>query len=161
MNPTLYKKDDEWTTPKSAWENIIHLLPKDKVYYDPFYSQSSEDGSRSGDYLKDLGLNIIHENVDFFTNQVKYDIIITNPPFSNNKAVLKKLLEDGKPFIMIMKVDVLCSKMYSDFIEEGSIVVPKSRIQFMKNGETAQGKCPFNCFYYFWKMNLGDKLIAL
>lgn len=85
----------------------MHLLPEDKVYYDPFYL----DGS-SGNHLKELGLNVIHSNTDFFTNQVDYDIIITNPPFSQKKAVLEKLIKDGKPFIMIMPVTLLIQKTF-------------------------------------------------
>ncbi|KAH9260817.1 hypothetical protein BASA82_000130 [Batrachochytrium salamandrivorans] len=156
MNPQLYKKEDNYATPRSAWEAVMHLLPKDKVFYDPFWL----DGS-SGNHLKELGLNVVHTDTDFFTNQVDYDVVITNPPFSQKKAVLEKLLKDGKPFVMIMPVSVVCTKMYSQFIDEGTIVVPRSRIQFIRGGTTTQGKCPFDSFYYFWKMDLGEKLIGL
>ncbi|KAH9260273.1 hypothetical protein BASA81_001443 [Batrachochytrium salamandrivorans] len=119
------------------------------------------DNEENGNHLKELGLNVIHTNTDFFTNQIDYDIIITNPPFSNKKAVLEKLMKDGKPFIMIMPISVICTKMYSKFLDEGTIVMPRSRIQFARDGKTTQGKCPFDSFYYYWRMNLGKQLIRL
>ncbi len=156
MNPANYVKHDNYETPFSAWKSIIDLIPKDKIYYDSFYCKGS-----SGNHLRNLGLNVIHENVDFFSNTFDYDIIITNPPFSIKKQVLKKLFQDSKPFIMIMPVAVLCSKMYRPFIDQTTIIIPSSRIQFVKNGDTTQGKCPFDSVYYCWKMNLNSKIICL
>ena len=31
------KKHDDYMTPKYAWENIQHLIPKDKVIWEAFY----------------------------------------------------------------------------------------------------------------------------
>lgn len=52
---------DDYMTPKSAWENIKHIIPKDKQIWEAFYG----DGA-SGKYLSELGFNVIHEEVDFF-----------------------------------------------------------------------------------------------
>jgi len=48
-------------TPRSAWENIEHLIPKVKVIWEAFYGNGD-----SGDHLKDLGFDTIHEPEDFF-----------------------------------------------------------------------------------------------
>jgi len=82
-------------TPKYAWENIQHLIPKDKVIWEAFYG-----GGKSGEYLKELGFDVIHDEVDFFENDLG-DIIVSNPPFSLSKAVIKRLFELDKPFIII------------------------------------------------------------
>jgi len=42
-----------------------------------FYGDSSY-----GEYLKELGYDVIHEPIDFFDND-KGDILVSNPPFSN------------------------------------------------------------------------------
>ena len=31
-----FLNDDEYMTPKSAWESVAHLVPKDKVVYEVF-----------------------------------------------------------------------------------------------------------------------------
>lgn len=91
-----FLKHDDYMTPKSAWENIQHLIPKDKVIWEAFYG----DG-QSGKDLQDLGFNVIHEPVDFFDNNFG-DIIVSNPPFSKSKEIMKRLSELDKPFIIIM-----------------------------------------------------------
>ncbi len=55
------KKHDDYMTPKYAWENIQYLIPKDKVIWEAFYG-----GGKSGEYLKELGFDVIHDEVDFF-----------------------------------------------------------------------------------------------
>ena len=77
-----FQKHDDYMTPKYAWENIQHLIPKDKVIWEAFYG----DGE-SGKYLRDLGFNVIHEEIDFFQNNLG-EIIVSNIPFINQKKYL-------------------------------------------------------------------------
>ena len=77
-----FLKHDDYMTPKTAWENIQHFIPKDKVIWEAFYG----DGT-SGNHLKDLGFEVIHEPVDFFENDLG-DIIISNAPFSKTKEIM-------------------------------------------------------------------------
>ena len=75
-------KHDDYMTPKYAFEWVKQYIPNDKVIWEAFYG----DGS-SGDYLKELGFNVIHEPIDFFENN-KGDIIISNIPFSQKNKYL-------------------------------------------------------------------------
>ena len=54
----------DYMTPKSAWEAIAHLIPKDKVIWEAFYG----DGC-SGEYLRQLGFDVIHKPVNFFESK--------------------------------------------------------------------------------------------
>lgn len=56
-----FTKYDDYMTPQYAWEQIQHIIPKDKVIWECFYG----DGT-SGKYLEELGFNVIHQNIDFF-----------------------------------------------------------------------------------------------
>ena len=52
---------DDYMTPKSAWENIKDLIPKNKTIWEPFYGNGD-----SGKFLNELGFKVIHEpNIDF------------------------------------------------------------------------------------------------
>ena len=88
---TTFDVNDDYFTPKSAWEAIKEYIPKDKVIWEAFYG----DGL-SGKHLDDLGFNVVHENVDFFTNNLG-DIIVSNPPFSKTKEIFNRLKEINKP----------------------------------------------------------------
>ena len=70
-----FTKDDDYMTPKYAWENIKQFIPKDKVIWEAFYG----DG-KSGEYLKELGFKVIHKEVDFYENNLG-DWILSNPPY--------------------------------------------------------------------------------
>lgn len=155
------KKIDNYMTPKSAWDNIKHLIPIDKVIWEPFYG----DG-KSGDDLKDLGFNVIHEDEDFFEND-KGDIIVSNPPFSKAESILKKLKELDKPFIIIMQVSKISTGYFKKYFKNTiQIIIPPRRIHFRKliDGEVPEGwseQCNFECFYYCYKMNFEKDIIWL
>ena len=157
-----FLKHDDYMTPKSAWENIKHLIPKDKIIWEAFYG----DG-KSGDYLKELGYNVIHESVDFFENDLG-EIIVTNPPFSKSKDVMKRLKELDKPFIIIMPSSKINTSYFREnFMNKGlQIVIPRKRIHFEKliNGEKPKNwknACNFDCFYYCYKMGFEKDIIWL
>lgn len=153
---------DDYMTPKYAWENIQHLIPKDKKIWEAFYG----DG-KSGSYLKELGFDVIHEQVDFFENNLG-DILVSNPPFSKSKLVFQRLAELDKPFIMIMPA----SKIFTSYVRENfknkklQIIIPRKRIQFIKlvDGKPVEGwksDCNFDCFYYCYKMGYENDIIWL
>lgn len=152
-----FTKHDDYMTPKSAWESISHLIPKDKVIWEPFYG----DG-QSGQILRELGLNVIHNDEDFFENN-RGDIVVSNPPFTLNQKILERLVALDKPFILIMPSPKLVTqyvrKLFQNSKDPLQIVIPRKRIQFVKlvDGEVPEdykSKCNFDCFYYCWKMSL-------
>jgi len=153
---------DDYMTPKYAWENIKHLIPKNKVIWEAFYG----DG-KSGKYLEELGFNTIHEPIDFFENN-KGDIIVSNPPFSKSKEIITRLKQLDKPFIIIMTSSKInTSYMRENFMNKGlQIIIPRKRIQFTKlvNGkkpENFKNACNFDCFYYCYKIGLEKDIIWL
>ena len=154
-------KHDDYMTPKSAWENIQHLIPRDKVIWEAFYG----DG-KSGEYLRELGFNVIHEPVDFFENNLG-DIIVSNSPFSKTKEIMQRLYELDKPFILTLPTSKLCTSYIREFFngdKKLQIIIPRKRIHFNKlvNGVTPENwknACNFDCFYYCYKINL-DKDIT-
>ena len=157
-----FLKHDDYMTPKYAWDNIKHLIPKDKVIWEAFYG----DG-KSGSYLRELGFNVIHEPVDFFENNLG-EIIITNPPFSKSKEVMKRLKEIDKPFIIILPSSKIITSYFRDnFMNCGlQLIIPRKRIHFEKqiDGKTIdnyKSSCNFDCFYYCYKIGLENDIVWL
>jgi hypothetical protein len=137
-------KDDEYMTPKSAWEQIAPFIPKDKVIYEAFYG----DGS-SGEHLRELGFKVIHEPIDFFLNTHLGDLIVSNPPFTKKKEVLETLLRIKKPFILLMPLATLATAYCRRLFSSGGLllIMPKKRIQFIKEGTTTS-KCNFESAFF-------------
>ena len=151
-------KHDDYMTPKIAWDSIKHIIPKDRVIWEAFYG----DG-KSGEYLNELGFNVIHLPVDFFTNNLG-DIIVSNPPFSLTKDIMGRLLELDKPFILLLPASKLTTSYIRLWKDKGlQIIIPRKRIHFSKlvNGEIPKGwknACNFDCFYYCYKMYLPHQI---
>jgi len=154
-----FLKHDDYMSPKSVWENIIDYIPNDKVIWEPFYG----DG-KSGEYLKSLGFNVIHEPIDFFENNLG-DILVSNLPFSIKKECYTRLKELDKPFIMISPSSMINTQYIRNLFKDAEnplqIIIPRKRIQFLKDGEEPKNKCNFDCFYYCYKMNLPKDIIWL
>lgn len=157
-----FQKHDDYMTPKYAWENIQHLIPKDKVIWEAFYG----DGE-SGKYLRDLGFNVIHEEIDFFQNNLG-EIIVSNIPFSKSKEIFARLKQLDKPFIIIAPASKICTSYMREYYKNDKlqIIIPKKRIHFLKlvDGKPVEGwknACNFDCFYYCYKMNFDKDIIWL
>ena len=151
-----FLKYDCYMTPKSAWENIKQYIPNDKTIWEPFYG----DG-KSGEYLRELGFNVIHNDNDFFENN-EGDIVISNPPFSDYKRILQRLIELDKPFILILPASKINTqtvrKLFCNNDQRLQLIIPRKRIQFKKLHQDGSientNKCNFDTFFYCWKMNL-------
>ena len=83
-------------TPFSAWEDVSSYIPRYLTLWEAFYG----DGT-SGAHLTELGFDVIHEDLDFYTHDLG-ECVVTNPPFSELPRVLARLRELGKPFVVIM-----------------------------------------------------------
>tara|TARA_R110000803_G_scaffold3631_3_gene12171 strand:+ start:758 stop:1264 length:507 start_codon:yes stop_codon:yes gene_type:complete len=154
-----FLKHDDYMTPKSAWENIEQYIPKDKVIWEAFMG----DG-KSGEYLREMGHEVIHNDNDFFENN-EGDIVVSNPPFSKSKDIVIRLKELDKPFILILPSSKINTQYFRDNFKSTDsplqIIIPRKRIQFVKNGTELQNKCNFDCFYYCYKMDLPRDIVWL
>lgn len=164
LNYIVKKKLDDYNTPFYVWEILLNYLDLDKktIIYEPFYN----DGL-SKTYLEKLGYkNIIHNQENFFHNYEKYeyDIIISNPPYSIKKNILKILYQINKPFCLIMPTAII-SKLYLKNIFKHDIldiqyIIPNRRLQFQKNGNINK-QTPFDTLFLCYKMNLERDIVYL
>ena len=162
FNNKTFLKHDDYMTPKYAWEDIKKYIPNDKIIWEAFYG----DGE-SGNYLTEMGFNVLHEPIDFFDNNIG-DIIVSNPPFSKSKEVIKRLAELDKPFIIIMPSSKINTSYFrNNFMNKPiQIIIPRKRIHFNKlvNGQRPtelKNACNFDCFYYCYKIGLENDITWL
>jgi len=146
-NGMKLKKVDEYMTPLSAWQDINEFIPKNKIIWEAFKG----DGT-SAENLRSIGCNVICDDVDFFTANLNYDIIVTNPPFSKKIKIFQKLEQIDMPFIMIVPVSIITKKYFSYFSQKCGIIVPNKRIQFIKDGNQLT-RCCFDCVYVCYKID--------
>lgn len=156
-----FSNHDDYMTPKSAWEAIKDYIPKNKIIWESFYG----DG-QSGEDLRSLGFEVIHEKIDFFKNNLG-DLIVSNPPFGKCKAIMDRLYDLDKPFILILPVSKITTNYFRRWKKRKiQILIPRRRINFKKlvNGLPVEGwkdRCNFDTFYYCYKIGLPKDIIWL
>jgi len=158
-------KLDDYNTPLYVWEMLLDYLNLDKntKIYEPFYSNGV-----AKNYLAKLGYNnVIHENMNFFDNYDKYDyeIIISNPPYSIKKNILKTLYNIDKPFVLIVPTAII-SKLYMKTIfgkdiDKLQFIIPNRRIQFERLDGYNQKRTAFDTIFLCYKMNLQRDIVYM
>lgn len=123
-----FEYSDDYTTPMYVWDMLSLYIPKETKLWDPFYNEGV-----SKKRIESLGYKVYHKKKDFFTYQPKkYDMVLSNPPYSIKQEVLKKLKENDKPFILILPIGVLSTKYFKSLFDSKDITLflfPK-RINF-------------------------------
>ena len=155
-----FTEHDDYMTPQSAWENIQHIIPKDKVLWEAFYGNG-----QSMQYLQELGYTVEGGPDEDFFQHNKGDMIVSNPPFTIIPAILQRIIDLDKPFILIMPSSKINTQYFRKlFADRIQIIIPKKRIQFEKivnDQKVESNQCNFDCFYYCYKMNLERDIIWL
>jgi hypothetical protein len=150
MHSRVLRTDDEYYTPKHAWEDIQRFISKDNVIWEAF-----RGNGKSAEYLRELGCEVVCDDDDFFACSPKGDIVVSNPPFSKARDALQRLVEWNKPFILILPYAKIFTKYVRDSFEDTicdlKLLVPRKRINFDKPG-IVKSKCSFDCFYWCWKV---------
>ncbi len=129
-------KGDEVYTPLYAVEPLAEFLPKDKIIWCPF----DEEWSAFYQYFKENGYpvirSILSENKDFFNyDPEKWDILVSNPPFSKKDAVLKRAFSFEKPFALLLPVNSIQGKRrYGIFQNRIQMLVFDARVDYHTQG---------------------------
>ena len=144
----------ELYTPPSATAQIVPFIPKDLVVWEMCYGRGDMADALRSSSIKVVG----NKDMDCFIHEPEaYDIIITNPPYRNNKDFLERAIKSGKPFALLMRLEHIGGVRASDLLKDLDIkiLIPKKRINFitpkMRDGESAGGS-PFHTIWVTYKL---------
>lgn len=167
MNVFNYKNDDEWYTLekdiKYFLENIN--IEKTKKIWCPF------DGENSNfvKVLKENGYNVVYshkeDGKDFYNYEpANFDLIISNPPFSNKVNLIKRLKELNKPFALIFGIQCFSSGSFTKELKDLDLelIFLEKRMRFTKDINKID-KIPSPTFHSLWVCNnvVGQKITIL
>ena len=144
-------KNDECLTLDYGVYPIIKYIPKNTVVWCPF----DKKDSRFVVLLKEAGFKVINSHIDdgqdFYTYEPKekWDVIISNPPFTNKRKIFERALSFNKPFALLMSNTWLNdSAPVQLFLEKQlQLLLFDKRMRFLNNGEI-NNKITFNTSYY-------------
>lgn len=132
---TSQGKNDECYTKSYGVEPLLEFLPrfKDKIIWCPF----DTDNSQFVKIFKANGYNVVNSHIwngqDFYTYEPEeWDVIISNPPFTNKAGTFMRACSFNKPFALLMDIawlnDTAPCKIFKDYRLE--LLLFKERMTF-------------------------------
>lgn len=152
-NKILYSKgnNDECLTPDYAVVPIVEYIPKDAIIWCPFDTQDSR-------FVKEIAktnkveFSHIDMGQDFYKYEPeKWDIIISNPPYTNKRKVFERCMDFNKPFALLMSNtwlnDAAPKQLFMQ--KDLQLLMFDKRIRFDCDG-IVNNKITFSSSYYCW-----------
>lgn len=140
-------KNDECYTPAYGVQPILEYIPKGKTIWCPFDTQDSW-------FVKLISRQnpVVHSHIcegkDFYTYEPKHwDILISNPPFTNKRLIFERSLSFYKPFALLMTNtwlnDSAPKQLFKD--RDLQLLMFDKRIKFDN-----RNKITFSSSYFCW-----------
>jgi len=145
-------KNDECYTPDYGVEPILEFIPKDSIVWCPFDTEESEFVKQISKQNKVVHSHI-EEGKDFFTYEPsKWDLIVSNPPFTNKRKYFERALSFHKPFALIMSNtwlnDAAPKQLFKD--RDLELLMFDKRMKFISPDGRDNNKITFSSSYYCW-----------
>ena len=128
-------KNDECYTPRYVVEAIEPYLPKDKVIWCPF----DTSGSAFVSVLRETGHKVICSHISTGEDYYKFepgswDIMVSNPPFTNKRRIFERALAFEKPFALLMSLTWLNDSAPKVLFMERDLelMLFRNRVKFLK-----------------------------
>lgn len=145
-------KNDECYTPAYGVAPIIKYIPKNAVVWCPFDTDDSE-------FVKQITANgnrviasHISKGQNFYTYEPdeKWDVMISNPPFTDKRKIFERALAFNKPFALMFPLtwlnDAAPKQIFIDSGKQMQMLLFDYRIKFLNNG-VVQNKITFSSGY--------------
>ena len=142
-------KEKRRSASQGNFNNSLAPAPAPLIIWCPFDTEESEFVK----VLKENGYKVIYSHIDYGQDFYKYepehfDLIISNPPFTNKTKMFKRILSFNKPFAILMSVlylnDGTPYSLFKD-IDLQLLLFPK-RMTF--KGQTYTNKINFMSCYF-------------
>lgn len=159
----MKEKYDDLYTPGKAVDPILHLImegffPRKPILWEPCDNGTSLISKIAREKSYKVVSTCIPE-FDFLTDipDFKFDMVITNPPYSLKNQFLEKCYKIGKPFALLLPLTTLEGKFRGNLfrLHGISLLVLDQRLDF-----TGKKSPWFNASWFHWGITLGDNRLS-
>ena len=144
---------DEAYTPAYGVVPILKYIPEGAIIWCPFDKKESEFVQQIGEQ-NEVFYSHIDDGCDFLTYEppVHWDMIISNPPFTNKRKFFERALSFNKPFALIMSNtwlnDSAPKQLFKD--KDLQLLMFDKRMKFISPDGRPNNKITFSSSYYCW-----------
>jgi hypothetical protein len=142
-------------TPPYALAPLLPYLKTNTVIWEPAVGEGNIAMELS-DKGFDVEIGDILRGQNFFEYEPdKWDVLVTNPPYSLKYRWLKRCYELGKPFALLLPVETLGAKTAQELMQEYGfeVMLLNRRINFkMPNAGWSGGGSQFATMWFCWQV---------
>ena len=150
----MYSKgnNDECYTPDYGVEPILKYIPKDATVWCPFDKEESQFVIQISKQNKVIRSHL-ESGQDFFDYEPdEWDMIVSNPPFTDKRKFFERALSFNKPFALIMTNtwlnDSAPKQLFKD--RDLQLLMFDKRMKFISPDGRNNDKITFSSSYYCW-----------
>lgn len=175
---TKYIKTDEAYTTRAESDKLVdyliqnRIINNDMVIWLPFDNELSNLYKSLNHHHIKVTLSNLEMGLDFYLYEPKHwDMIITNPPFSNRSQMMNRLLSFDKPFIVLQPTQYFQNQFavisLCKYSNEFQFLLPRTRMNFLrydKKSDLIKSSKGGPAFYSFWlcyKVGLSNAFVHL
>ena len=145
--------NDECYTPDYGVTPILKYIPDSAVVWCPFDTEDSEFVKQIDAKGHEVKFSHIRDGLDFFEFEPAiWDVMVSNPPFTNKRAYFERALSFNKPFALIMTNtwlnDSAPKQLFKD--KDLQLLMFDKRMKFVSPDGRANDKITFSSSYYCW-----------
>jgi hypothetical protein len=144
--------NDECYTPEYGVEPILEFIPENSTVWCPFDKEESNFVKLISKKAKVVRSHI-DSGQDFFDYQPEeWDMIVSNPPFTNKRKFFERALSFNKPFALIMSNTWLNDAAPKQLFMEKDLqlLMFDKRMKFISPDGRDNNKITFSSSYFCW-----------
>ena len=146
--------NDECYTPDYAVKPILKYIPEGSIVWCPFDTEESEFVKQISKQ-NDVEYSHISTGHDFFDYEPdEWDMIVSNPPFSNKRKFFDRALRFNKPFALIMANtwlnDSAPKQLFMEHKKDLQLLMFDKRMEFNQENGKVNDKITFSSSYFCW-----------
>lgn len=145
-------KNDECYTPRNAVALVLEFLEpfRDKIIWCPFDTCDSQFVK----VLTEKGFNVVYSHLntgqDFYEYEPKdWDLIVSNPPFTNKRKIFERCIKFEKPFCLLMSMvwlnDTAPFEVFGEYLQ---LLAINGRVEYLDANGICMGRPSFASGYY-------------
>lgn len=146
-------KNDECYTERYAVEPLLEFMEpyRNMIIWCPCDTAESE-------FVKVLqaeGFKVVYSHIDsgqdfYLYEPEKWDVLITNPPFTNKRQFFQRVLSFNKPFALIMALSWLDDKAPQELFKNKDLQLLMFTERMTFKNQVKGKKINYSCAYYCW-----------
>jgi hypothetical protein len=145
---------DACQTPGYALDPLLPYLNKSLTLWEPARGEGLIVKALSDNGFSVVGSDILTDQNFFDYEPEQWDCLVTNPPYSVHFQWLKRCYELGKPFALLVKVELLGTKTAQELMQQYGfeILLLDKRVNFKMPFKGWESSAQFPTFWLCWKL---------